>query len=90
MKLIKTNRNYKLGDKFPMIAEYSWGSVQETLEFGAMCMAFERRFGVSHEFDWDDGHRYNPHWRREINTKQKRRRIYFKDIKDWRWATLSK
>ena len=90
MKIIKTNKNYKLGREFPLIAEFDWKKIEDTTEFGAMCRAFERRFGPSATNDWQEPTQFNPKWRKEANTKQKRRRIYFKDIKDWRWAILSK
>jgi hypothetical protein len=90
MKIVKSTRNHKLNKEFPFIAEFGWGKVDETIEFGQLCMAFERRFGPSATNDWQEPTQFNPRWRKEIKTKTKRRRIYFKEMKDWQWAQLSR
>ena len=90
MKIIKSTRNHRLGQEFPGIAEFEWSGIEANIEFGQLCRAFERRFGPSAINDWDEPTQFNPRWRKEINTRQRRRRIYFKDIRDLRWAQLSK
>ncbi len=90
MKIIKSNRNYKLGNQFPFIAEFEWTGLDETIEFGQLCRAFELRFGPSAVNDWRQPTEFNHQWRKEIRTKSKRKRIYFRDMKDWTWAQLSK
>ena len=90
MKIIRSTRNHRLSTEFPLIAEFGFRGSQETLEFGRICRAFERRFGPHSLNDWGEPTEFNQHWRKEVNTKHQRRRIYFKSMKDWTWAQLSK
>ena len=89
MRIIKSNRNYKLNEAFPFIAEFEWNGLDEGLTFLQLCHIFEKRYGPSSSWTGPWGSTtYNNNWRREQNSKQRRKRIYYREPKDMTWAMM--
>lgn len=93
MKVVKSTCNHKLHYQFPYFITWPYHATGIS-DFGRWVRHFESQYGKDSEYRMIEGRSlstlcFNPRWRAENNRKQKRLRIYVKDLKDVTWAQLN-